>query len=81
VYTVTSWLKLFEKRNPTSEDFEAFARCISYDRFKNKGVFYGGMSRSLQSLLGAYAMLYEELFPDQNNLNPTLMDYSKARFA
>jgi hypothetical protein len=79
VDTVASWLRLFEKRNPTSADFEAFARCISYDRFDNKGVIYGGMSRFLQSLLGAYAMFYEEIFPDQNNLNSILMEYRKAR--
>jgi hypothetical protein len=76
VDTVALWLRLFEKRNPTSADFEAFARCISYDRFEDRGVFYGGMSRFLQSLLGAYAMFYEQLFPDQKNLNPALMELS-----
>ena len=45
VDTVTSWLRLLEKRNPTSADFEAFARCISYDRFVNRGVFHGGNVR------------------------------------
>jgi hypothetical protein len=81
VNTVTSWLRLFEKRNPTSADFEAFARCITYDRFENRGVSHGGMSRFLQSLLGAYAMFYEQLYPNQNNLNPTLIGYWKAHFA
>lgn len=81
VDTVISWLRLFEKRNPTSADFEAFARCISYDRFKNTGDFLGGTSGFFQSLLGAYAMFYEQFFADQNNLNPALMNYWKARFA
>ena len=39
------------------------------------------MSGFLQSLLGAYAMFYEQFFPDQNNLNPALIGYWKAHFA
>jgi len=81
VDTVTSWLRLVEKRNPASADLEAFARCITYDRFENRGVSHCGMLRFLQSLLGAYAMFYEQLYPNQNNINPTLIGYWKAHFA